>query len=62
MLTIMCEERGIDFYVPEKGSWVITANDRLSWPSYVQIGYRTSIAESKVNPNFRPDEAEVNGP
>jgi N6-L-threonylcarbamoyladenine synthase/protein kinase Bud32 len=60
MLTIMCEERGIDFYVPEKRFM----GDNGAMIAYLGLlmyksGYRTSIEESKVNPNFRPDEAVV---
>jgi len=60
MLTIMCEDRGIDFYVPEKRFM----GDNGAMIAYLGLlmyksGYRTSIEESKVNPNFRPDEAEV---
>ena len=60
MLTIMCEERGIDFFVPQKRFM----GDNGAMIAYLGLlmyksGYRTSIAESKVNPNFRPDEAVV---
>jgi len=60
MLAIMCEDRGIDFYVPEKRFM----GDNGAMIAYLGLlmyksGYRTSIAESKVNPNFRPDEAVV---
>jgi N6-L-threonylcarbamoyladenine synthase/protein kinase Bud32 len=60
MLTIMCEERGIEFYVPEKRFM----GDNGAMIAYLGLlmyksGYRTSIAQSKVNPNFRPDEAVV---
>jgi N6-L-threonylcarbamoyladenine synthase/protein kinase Bud32 len=60
MLTIMCEERGIDFYVPEKRFM----GDNGAMIAYLGLlmykaGYRTTIAESKVNPNFRPDDEEV---
>ncbi|MDL5503383.1 MAG: serine/threonine protein kinase, partial [Candidatus Methanoperedens sp.] len=60
MLTIMCEERDIDFYVPEKRFM----GDNGAMIAYLGLlmyktGYRTTIAESKVNPDFRPDEAEV---
>jgi len=56
----MCEERGIDFYVPEKRFM----GDNGAMIAYLGLlmyksGYRTSIEESKVNPNFRPDEAVV---
>ena len=60
MLTIMCEDRGIDFYVPEKRFM----GDNGAMIAYLGLlmyksGYRTTIAESKVNPRFRPDEAVV---
>lgn len=60
MLTMMCEDRGIDFYVPEKRFM----GDNGAMIAYLGLlmyksGYRTSIAESKVNPDFRPDEAVV---
>ncbi|MCX9085233.1 MAG: bifunctional N(6)-L-threonylcarbamoyladenine synthase/serine/threonine protein kinase [Candidatus Methanoperedens sp.] len=60
MLGIMCEDRGIDFYVPEKQFM----GDNGAMIAYLGLlmyrsGYRTSIAESKVNPNFRPDEEKV---
>jgi N6-L-threonylcarbamoyladenine synthase/protein kinase Bud32 len=60
MLTIMCEDRGIDFYVPEKRFM----GDNGAMIAYLGLlmyksGYRTTIAESKVNPNFRPDEEIV---
>src|SRR5659263_91288 len=60
MLAIMCEARGIDFYVPEKRFM----GDNGAMIAYLGLlmyksGYRTSIAGSKVNPNFRPDEEEV---
>ncbi len=60
MLAIMCEDRGIGFYVPEKRFM----GDNGAMIAYLGLlmyksGYRTSIAESKVNPNFRPDEAVV---
>jgi N6-L-threonylcarbamoyladenine synthase/protein kinase Bud32 len=60
MLTIMCKERGINFYFPEKQFM----GDNGAMIAYLGLlmyksGYRTSIAESKVNPNFRPDEEKV---
>lgn len=60
MLTIMCKERGIDFYVPEKRFM----GDNGAMIAYLGLlmyksGYRTSIAGSKVNPNFRPNEEAV---
>lgn len=60
MLDIMCEERGIEFYVPEKRFM----GDNGAMIAYLGIlmyksGYRTAIANSMVNPNFRPDDAVV---
>jgi len=60
MLTIMCEDRGIDFYVPEKRFM----GDNGAMIAYLGLlmyraGYRTALADSKVNPNYRPDDAEV---
>ncbi|MCE8423010.1 MAG: bifunctional N(6)-L-threonylcarbamoyladenine synthase/serine/threonine protein kinase [Candidatus Methanoperedens sp.] len=60
MLAMMCEDRGVRFYVPER---------RFMGDNGVMIAYlgllmykagsRTSISDSGVNPNYRPDEAEV---
>ena len=60
MLAIMCEDRGIEFYVPEKRFM----GDNGAMIAYLGLlmyksGYRTSIQDSRVNPNFRPDDAEV---
>ncbi|KCZ71999.1 metallohydrolase, glycoprotease/Kae1 family [Candidatus Methanoperedens nitroreducens] len=60
MLGIMCEDRGIEFYVPEKRFM----GDNGAMIAYLGLlmyraGYRTSLSDSKVNPNFRPDEVEV---
>ncbi|MFZ3059617.1 MAG: bifunctional N(6)-L-threonylcarbamoyladenine synthase/serine/threonine protein kinase [Candidatus Methanoperedens sp.] len=60
MLNIMCEDRGIEFYVPEKRFM----GDNGAMIAYLGLlmyksGYRTPIADSKVNPNYRPDEAIV---
>ncbi len=60
MLAIMCEDRGINFYVPEKRFM----GDNGAMIAYLGLlmynsGYRTPIADSKVNPNFRPDDAVV---
>lgn len=60
MLNIMCEDRGIDFYVPEKRFM----GDNGAMIAYLGLlmyksGCRTTIADSKVNPNFRPDDAVV---
>ncbi|MCK4798160.1 MAG: UGMP family protein, partial [Spirochaetes bacterium] len=60
MLGIMCEDRGIEFYVPEKRFM----GDNGAMIAYLGLlmyksGYRTKISNSKVNPNYRPDEAVV---
>ncbi len=60
MLKIMCEDRGIEFYVPEKRFM----GDNGAMIAYLGLlmyksGYRTAIEDSKVNPNFRPDDAVV---
>ena len=60
MLKIMCEDRGIEFYVPEKRYM----GDNGAMIAYLGLlmfraGYRTGISESAVNPNYRPDDAEV---
>ena len=60
MLGIMCEDRGIEFYVPEKRFM----GDNGAMIAYLGLlmyksGYRTEIPDSKVNPNYRPDEAVV---
>jgi universal protein Kae1 len=60
MLSIMCEDRGIGFYVPERRFM----GDNGAMIAYLGLlmyksGYRTSIPDSKVNSNFRPDDAVV---
>ncbi len=60
MLDIMCRDRGIHFYVPERRFM----GDNGAMIAYLGLlmykaGYKTSIAESRVNPNFRPDEVAV---
>ncbi len=60
MLSLMCEDRGIKFYVPEKRFM----GDNGAMIAYLGLlmyksGYRTTIEDSKVNPNYRPDDAEV---
>lgn len=60
MLRIMCEDRGIEFYVPEKRFM----GDNGAMIAYLGLlmyksGYRTAIEDSKVNPNYRPDDAVV---
>ncbi len=60
MLGIMCEDRNIEFYVPEKRFM----GDNGAMIAYLGLlmyksGYSTPIQDSRVNPNFRPDDAEV---
>ncbi len=60
MLALMCEDRGIEFYAPEKRFM----GDNGAMIAYLGLlmyksGYRTAIEDSKANPNFRPDDAEV---
>lgn len=60
MLKTMCEDRGINFYVPEKRFM----GDNGAMIAYLGLlmhksGYITSILNSKVKPNYRPDDAEV---
>jgi len=60
MLEIMCKDRDIQFYVPEKRFM----GDNGAMIAYLGVlmfksGFRTSIPDSKVNPSFRPDEAIV---
>lgn len=60
MLGIMCEDRGIKFYVPERRFM----GDNGAMIAYLGLlmykaGYGTPIPESAVNPNYRPDEAVV---
>ena len=60
MLKIMCDERGIKFYVPENKFM----GDNGSMIAYLGLlmfekhDY-TSIEKSHVNPNFRPDDVVV---
>ncbi len=60
MLSIMCEDRGIEFYAPEKRFM----GDNGTMIAYLGLlmyksGYRTPIEDSKVNPSFRPDDEVV---
>ncbi len=60
MLKLMCEDRGIEFHVPEKRFM----GDNGAMIAYLGLlmykaGYRTSVPDSRVNPNYRPDDVEV---
>lgn len=60
MLGMMCEDRGIEFYVPEKRFM----GDNGAMIAYLGLlmfkaGYRTQVLDSRVDPDFRPDEVVV---
>ncbi len=60
MLAIMCEDRGVEFYVPEKRFM----GDNGAMIAYLGLlmyksGYSTPVSDSRVNPGFRPDDAVV---
>ncbi len=60
MLAIMCEDRGIEFYVPEKRFM----GDNGAMIAYLGLlmyksGYSIPVSDSRVNPGFRPDDAVV---
>jgi len=60
MLGMMCEDRGIEFYVPEKRFM----GDNGAMIAYLGLlmfkaGYRTQVQDSRVDPDFRPDEVVV---
>ena len=60
MLKTMCEDRSIEFYVPEKRF----LGDNGAMIAYLGLlmhraGYSTPVPDSRVNPNFRPDDVEV---
>ena len=61
MLDIMCDERGASFYVPEKRFM----GDNGAMIAYLGLlmynsGNSVEVADSHVNPNFRPDDVTVN--
>jgi tRNA A37 threonylcarbamoyltransferase TsaD len=56
----MCEDRGIEFYVPEKRFM----GDNGAMIAYLGLlmfkaGYRTQVLDSRVDPDFRPDKVVV---
>jgi tRNA A37 threonylcarbamoyltransferase TsaD len=60
MLGMMCEDRGIEFYVPEKRFM----GDNGAMIAYLGLlmfkaGYRTAVPDSRVDPDFRPDDGVV---
>ncbi|MBP2030458.1 N6-L-threonylcarbamoyladenine synthase [Methanohalophilus levihalophilus] len=60
MLNIMCEDRGASFYVPEKRFM----GDNGSMIAYLGLlmyksGTTIEVANSHVDPDFRPDSVEV---
>ena len=60
MLQTMCDERGINFYAPEK-RYMGDNGTMIAHLGYLQYkaGDTTPIEKSAVNPNFRPDEVTV---
>jgi N6-L-threonylcarbamoyladenine synthase len=60
MLGIMCKDRGIEFYVPDRRFM----GDNGAMIAYLGLlmlksGHTTPIPDSGVNPDFRPDDEEV---
>jgi len=60
MLAIMCEDRNIEFHVPEERFM----GDNGAMIAYLGLlmyksGCRTAIPESRVNPDYRPDDVVV---
>ncbi len=60
MLSMMCEDRDVKFYVPEKRFM----GDNGAMIAYLGLlmlksGCTIAVEDSKVRPDFRPDEAEV---
>jgi tRNA A37 threonylcarbamoyltransferase TsaD len=60
MLDIMCNERGANFYVPEKRFM----GDNGAMIAYLGLlmydsGNVIDVENSHVNPNFRPDDVDV---
>lgn len=60
MLGIMCEDRGIKFHVPE----MRFMGDNGAMIAYLGLlmykaGHRTAITDSRVNPDYRPDDVVV---
>lgn len=60
MLEIMCEDRGIGFYVPEK-RFLGDNGAMIAYLGFLmyESGCRTAVADSRVNPNYRPDDVVV---
>jgi universal protein Kae1 len=60
MLTSMCQERGAKFFLPEK-KYMGDNGSMIAYTGLIMLksGVTTPIAESKVNPGYRPDEVDV---
>lgn len=60
MLGTMCEDRDAKFYVPEK-KFLMDNGAMIAHTGLLMLGcgIMTSIEESRVKPNYRPDEVEV---
>lgn len=60
MLNLMCRDRDAKFYVPEK-KFLMDNGAMIAYTGLLMLkcGMTTSLEESKVKPNFRPEEVEV---
>lgn len=60
MLSIMCEDRGVSFYVPEK-KFMGDNGAMIAHLGFLMLESRNTIEveDSAVLPDFRPDDAEV---
>ncbi|WP_458208334.1 bifunctional N(6)-L-threonylcarbamoyladenine synthase/serine/threonine protein kinase [Haladaptatus sp. NG-SE-30] len=61
MLAEMCDQRGADFFAPEPRFLRDNAGMiAVLGATMLESGDAISVEESSVNPNFRPDQVEVN--
>ncbi len=60
MLGIMCQDRGAKFYVPDK-KFLMDNGAMIAYTGLLMLkcGMTASLEESRVKPNYRPDEVEV---
>lgn len=61
MLKLMCEEQGVDFYVPPK-EYCGDNGTMIAYLGYLMYknGYRMNIEDTKIIPTYRSDSVEVN--
>jgi len=59
MLETVCEERGVNFFVPDRR--YVGDNAMIAYTGLLMLknGMATPIERSSVKPNFRPDEVEI---